>query len=204
METHGIEVPANRKAITCADCGHVFLVDALQRGGSCSACGNVAYVAADSSGELAALVAKRVLPRLREQKEDALAAFRSAPDGQRVEDFRMRYQVEWQLWAALVRDFRDPALHAAYLTSMLAENQLERAGERYREHRSVMALLDDSRWQAEIADLMLARVEALALSRIPATPRSSFLSLQDRAMQLAPKIFWVALGITVAAKILGR
>lgn len=114
------------------------------------------------------LVARRILPRLREEKPaDPLAEFHKTPDGAVVEELRTKYQVEWQLWAALTRDFRNPALHQAYLTRALAANELDRASSRYRDHSAVMALLDDSRWQAEIADLMVSRIEQLALVRMP-------------------------------------
>lgn len=114
------------------------------------------------------ITARRILPRLRAPAGpvDPLAVFRVTPDGHTVESLRVRYQVEWQLWAELVHHFGDPAYHAAYLATVVAGTALKTASERYQEHRAVMALLPDSRWQADVADLMLARIESLSLARL--------------------------------------
>lgn len=218
MEPHGTQPGAQRKAesisqrkeITCADCGHVYLIDSGQRSGTCQACGNVAFVG-DNRRELTALseeiVARRILPRLRDNPVDPLAAFRVTPEGGEVEALRTKYQVEWQLWAALVMNFQSPAFHSAYLSLMLASNGLEQAANRYREHRSVMALLDDSRWQAEISDLMIARIEALALSRMP-NSRGDYSFDIPGFFKVLPfdsrltKVIWIAFGFFLVAKFL--
>lgn len=127
-------------------------------------------------------------------------------DGNAVEEIRMRYQVEWQLWAALTKRFEDPMHHTAYLCQAIAASELERAAERYREHRSVMALLDDSRWQADVADLMLSRIENITVARLAATTSQRY--SWPAWLMLAPldgrvmKVAWLALGIVVATRLI--
>jgi len=170
-----------------------------------------------AGGELSALsqaiAAKRVLPRLRQEAElpaeDPLARFRASPDGAQVEEIRMRYQVEWQLWAVLVKNFGDPAYHMAYISEAAVSGELGRAAERYREHRSVMALLPDTRWQADAADLMLSRVEAIHATRLASPAAGLFGSLPAwlLTLPLASGAFrwaWIALGLALGAKLLAR
>ncbi|MGZ3655682.1 MAG: hypothetical protein ACXVB9_19945 [Bdellovibrionota bacterium] len=209
METHGIHTGAPRKEITCSDCGHVYLIAQGQRSGACRQCGNVAFVGENIEALSVEIVAKRILPRLpvRTPPPSPLDAFRATPDGLAVEKIRMQYQVEWQLWAALVKNFADPAFHMAYLCQAIAAGELERAAERYREHRSVMAILADSLWQAEASDLMLTRIEAISISRM-ANARGNyefdipgFLKLLPYDSRLA-KVGWIAIGLFLAARIL--
>ncbi len=138
---------------------------------------------------------------------DPLSSFQSNPDGNVVERIRIRYQIEWQLWAALVKQFQDPAYHMAYLCQAISASQLDIASERYREHRSVMALLLDSRWEAQVADLMLARIENITNARMPAASSGLRFALPAWVM-LAPfngklmKIAWLAIGFFAAMKLL--
>jgi hypothetical protein len=231
MENHGIHTgdgrkEGSRKQLVCSDCGHVYLIAADQGSGTCRVCGNIEFLATSPAADAPApsqelrtfsqgLIARRVLPRLRgnsisvkaEPRPDPLQTFRKAPDGSSVEQLRIKYQVEWQLWAALVRSFEDSAHHMAYLTHAMASQELPRAAERYREHRSVMALLEDSRWQAEVADLMLARIEALQLAQLPSYRGDyefdipDFLKLLPAGSWL-PKVSWFAFGLFFVAKLL--
>lgn len=215
METHGIHTEAGRKEITCADCGHVYLIASGQSSGVCSVCGNVALLgsAAQPTRGIGALseeiVAKRVLPRLRapEPAPDPLDAFRATPDGARVEELRMQYQVDWQLWAALVKNFSDPAYHMAFLCSAITAGTLEDAANHYREHRSVMAVLADSRWQAEVADLMLTRIENISLARMP-NQRGDYGFDLPAFLKVLPadsrvmKVAWISIGMFLVAKFL--
>jgi len=209
METHGIHTSAPRKEITCSDCGHVYLIAQGQRSGACRKCGNVAFIGENIEALSGEIVAKRILPRLpvRAPPPNPLDAFRGTPDGAAVEKIRIQYQVEWQLWAALVKNFGDPAHHMAYLCQAIASDKLEQAAERYREHRSVMAILSDSQWQAEAADLMLARIEAISISRM-ANQRGNhefdipgFLKLLPYDSRLA-KVAWIGIGVAFGARLL--
>jgi len=150
------------------------------------------------------------MPRLQEPKKtvarDLLAAFRATPDGITVENLRMRYQVEWQLWAQLVKNFHDPAYHMAYITQCTATHELETAAKRFQEHRSVMALLADSRWQAEVAELMLSRIEAISLMRMQSGGGGWYSQLpvlfyQLRTDSRAMRYLWVTMGVVIFVKI---
>ncbi|HEY8278307.1 MAG TPA: hypothetical protein VIH99_01705 [Bdellovibrionota bacterium] len=210
MEPHGIQPTDGRKEITCADCGHRYLIAQGQRSGACQVCGNVAFLTDSQLSQLSQeIVAKRVLPRLVEveKSQDPLTPFRNTPDGHAVEEVQMRYQVEWQLWAALVQRFHDPVYHMAYICQAMASQEIERASERYREHRSVMALADDSRWQADVADLMLGRIEQISLVRLESQRVGYGLGLPEW-LSLLPfqtnliKAGWVAIGLFLLAKLL--
>jgi hypothetical protein len=215
METHGIHTEAGRKEITCSDCGHSYLIGRDQSSGVCSACGNVALlvnpsIAAHGLGALSEeIVAKRILPRLRgpETAPDPLEVFRATPNGNAVEAIRMQYQVEWQLWAALVNNFGDPAHHAAYLCGSIVSGNLDAAAGRYREHRSVMALLADSRWQSEVADLMLSRIESISVARMP-DARGNYNFDIPTFLKLLPadsrvmKVAFIAIGAMFVAKLM--
>lgn len=160
------------------------------------------------------LLSRRVLPRLEPKsapekpgRPDPLAAFQATPDGQAVEQLRMRYQVEWQLWAALVRQFQDHTFHMAYVCQCASLNELEKAAGRYREHRNVMALSADTRWQAEVAELMLSRIESIAALRITHDRTRWWDQLPARVYLMKTEmralgIGWIVLGMIIGLKLL--
>lgn len=210
METHGNSPLELRKEIRCRDCGHGYSVGIGQRSSRCSACGNVAFHAeSEGAAFLAGAVLSRVESRLpqREPEANPLAAFAQPADGLAVNQLLHRYQVEWQLWAMLVKNFADPIYHAAYLAQVLQSRALDQAARRYREHRSVMALSTDSLWQAEVADLMLGRIESLTAMAMAAEGRGGLrwpewvlrLPLESRVFRVG----WIALGLVGTAKIFG-
>jgi len=183
MDIHGNQPGGtiNEIRIQCSDCGHAYLIRAGQKSSQCKACGNIEFHAESSSPlqELShEILHRNVLPLLGPRRgllpaspegapeESRLDAFRATPDGNKVQDLLIRYQVEWQLWAAVVKDFGDPVLHTAYLSQVISDRAFDQATRRYQEHRNVMALSRDSKWQAEIADLMLERVQALSVMRM--------------------------------------
>jgi len=202
MEVHGIHPAVGRKEITCSDCGHLYVIAQGQHSGRCQLCGNIEFLSNNVAVEN-----QRSAPILDPVSDRELQAFHRNVSGERVEEIRMRYQVEWQLWAALVKQFDDPVLHFAYLTQSAVAGELDRAAERYREHRSVMTLLADSRWQAEVADLMLARVENIAVSRMAAQKVGHRFVLPEWVL-LAPfqgnavRVMWIAFGLIVIARLL--
>lgn len=140
-----------------------------------------------------------------ESAEDILARFRAVPDGLRVQEIIERYQVEWQLWATLVKNFADPAYHAAYLAMVTGARAFDEASVRYREHRSVMALSENTRWEAEVADLMISRIESLTALRMEQEGGRGFrlatwlylLPLQSRPFRIA----WITLGMLAMARL---
>jgi hypothetical protein len=212
MDVYGSGTPSVRKEITCGDCGHVYLIAQGQPSARCLNCGNIEFFPQTEGKKLGALskeiVAKRVIPRLEEKAapEDPLVVFRSTPDGGEVEDLRIRYQVEWQLWAMLVKNFQSPAYHMAYLCQATATNELERAAERYRAHLSVMALLPESHWQSEVAELMLSRIETLSLVRMTAEGRGWWAQLPSRFYLMrtdsrAMRVAWLAIGLAIFVKV---
>ena len=96
----------------------------------------------------------------------------------------------------------------AYITQAIATEKADKACERYREHRSVMSLLPDSRWQAEVADLMLSRVEAISVARMQAYRKRPTVPEVVAHFQKVlfearfSKIFWVAAGMILFARLL--
>ncbi len=108
----------------------------------------------------------------RAHPEDPLEKFSLTPDGEKVNALLYQFQVEWQLWAELVKHFSDPNYHSAYLTRLIQAREFSLGVNRYQEHRSAMALSTETRWQADVADLMLARIEKLALMRLEMEDRS--------------------------------
>lgn len=228
MEVHGTQPTARRKEIRCRDCGHVYAVAHDAQSSSCAACGNVAFHGPET-GEVsfagfsfAAAALGRVMPKVRPAKSvratvpngegvtgarDPLAAFTAVPDGRAVADILFTYQVEWQLWAVLVKRFGEPAVHSAYLAQAARDRTLGRAAERYREHRSVMALLPDTNWQAAVADLMLARVETLSLVQLAHSGGDGFRAPEwMRSLPLGRGVFrvgWITLGLVGTARIFG-
>ena len=129
------------------------------------------------------------------------------PDGRAVADILFTYQVEWQLWTVLMKRFGEPAVHSAYLAQAARDRTLGRAAERYREHRSVMALLPDTNWQAAVADLMLARVETLSLVQLSHSGGDGFRAPEwMRGLPLGRGVFrvgWLTLGLVGTARIFG-
>ncbi len=108
----------------------------------------------------------------RANPEDPLERFSRAPDGNKVNELLYEFQVEWQLWSELVKNFSNPDYHSAYMTRLIQAREFAIGVNRYQEHRSTMALSAETRWQAEVADLMLARIEKLALVRMEMEDRS--------------------------------
>ena len=216
MELHGTgptEGTEARREITCSDCGHVYVISLGQQSAHCRECGNIEFIPAARSasaglGTLSQeILSRRVMPRLEESKPDPLAAFRSTPDGAAVEELRMRYQVEWQLWAMLVRHFHDHTFHMAYVCQCASLHELDKAAARYREHRNVMALSADTRWQAEVAELMLSRIDSIAAMRMSSDHGTWWTDLLSRFYLMKTEmkalgIGWVALGLIVGFKLL--
>ncbi len=209
MEVHGSGPESLRKEITCRDCGHLYVIAQGQPSARCTSCGNIEYFAATQLSSFSQAIAKRVLPRLPEKAPpaDPLLPFRATPDGIVVENLRMKYQVEWQLWAALVKNFQDPAHHMAYVCQAAAARELERAAQRYREHRSVMALLADSRWQADVAELMLSRIETLSIMGMQREAGQGWTSqlplwfLKAQTESRAMRYLWLTMGVVVMVKV---
>lgn len=216
--------PDARKEISCQDCGHVYVVSLQQQSSRCGACGNIAFHAEERNPQpkaathfalpegwrVSSTAARRKTPAKAPPKtvDDSAAIlerFRTTPDGHTVQDYLVRYQVEWQLWAKLVQNFSDPALHGAYLARITHAGSFEEASARYRDHRSVMALSPETHWQAEVAELMLSRVETLAALRMEQAGSDGFrlptwlylLPLQSRPFRIA----WFTLGLLAMARL---
>ncbi len=165
METHGTQPSYGRQEIQCSDCGHLYLIAGGQESSLCQKCGNI------NLGRGRLVEEKEVVA---EEPSSPLVAFQAIPDGNTVSSIAARYQIEWQLWAKVVEHFSDPAFHAAYLTQALALEFVAEACARYRDHRSVMMLVEENRWQAEVADLMLARLESLAAVQMERAGKKGF------------------------------
>lgn len=216
MEVHGSSTETGRKEIRCVDCGHRYVIAEGQYSSICSRCANVAYHRGTGSGLLnqkSPPPAAPVLPLSRERVKapgiDHLAAFRRPVDGKATEALLIRYQVEWQLWSALVQNFGDPVHHSAYLSLVTETRAFDVASNRYRQHASVMALVRENSWQSSVAELMLSRLEQLALVRLrleqPASgflwqrwAQANVLAFRSRAV----KYFWVGLGAIVAIRLI--
>lgn len=203
MEVHGSRLNGHRQEIRCSDCGHRYLIAGGQLSSRCTHCGNIVAVNASTI-----VNADVTLPPLPESKPNPLAAFAKLPDGFRVQEIISSYQIEWQLWAELVKNFADPHFHSAYLAQAVAKDQIMQASERYREHRSVMTLLADDRWQAEISDLMLGRLEQLSLMRLTQTETASpvyrwWAELTSEPMRARLlKFGWIVAGMIIVLRIL--
>jgi hypothetical protein len=89
----------------------------------------------------------------------------------------------------------------------VARASFDRAAERYREHRSVMAVGRDSLWQAEVADLMLLRIENLSQMRMRMEGGGGIiLPYWLLALPLGKGVFrvaWITLGLVLAFKLFG-
>ena len=204
---------APRREITCSDCGHIYIIAQGQQSAHCRACGNIEFLPLSrgpGSAGLGALtqeiLSRRVLPRIEEKKADPLESFRATPDGAAVEALRMRYQVEWQLWAVLMRHFQDHVYHMAYVCQCASLHELDKAAARYREHRNVMALSHETRWQAEVAELMLSRIDSIAAMRMSSDHGAWWAQLPARFFLMKTEmkalgIGWVVLGIVLGVKL---
>ncbi|MGE3262825.1 MAG: hypothetical protein AB7K68_13675 [Bacteriovoracia bacterium] len=174
MELHGSRLEGRRQEIRCSDCGHTYLIAEGQLSSRCTHCGNISAHAVSPAPEAALVFRETIVPG----QKSPLDAFQKLPDGLKVQEVLSRYQIEWQLWSVLVRNFSDPVYHAAYLSQAIAASAISEASERYRMHRSAMVLLRDDHWQAEVADLMLTRLERLSLLRMQQTERVNYLYLR--------------------------
>lgn len=187
------------------------------RSARCSNCGNIQVLdasaaPADTGADLS--VARSLLKTallgpepVVAEPESPIQRFQSMPDSARVQEILTQYQVEWQIWAMVAKNFGDPAFHSAYLTHIVSRASFDRAAERYREHRSVMALGRDGLWQAEVADLMLERIENLAGMRMKMEGGGGLiLPYWLLALPLGKGVFrvaWIALGLVLAFKLMG-
>jgi hypothetical protein len=211
MDVHGTPRPAARKEIRCSDCGHVYWVADSNRSARCSACGNI-----QASGEVANLgdLSQRLLDgaalslRGGEEKQGTiLDRFHLPQNGAEVQALLSRYQVEWQLWAMVVNHFEDPLYHTAYLCQVTGRRDLSRAAERYREHRSVMAVGRDTMWQAEVADLMIERIENLSRMRMEMGGGGGIiLPYWLLSLPLGKGVFriaWITLGLFLGFRLMG-
>lgn len=183
----------------------------------CSACGNIQgvsdgapSVSAEAAGDVSAarsLLKTALLGPEEIALEPLISRFRATPDSARVQEILTRYQVEWQIWAMVAKNFGDPAYHSAYLTHICSRGAFDRAAERYREHRSVMALGRDGLWQAEVADLMLERIENLSAMRMKMEGGGGLiLPYWLLALPLGKGVFrvaWITLGLVLVFKLLG-
>lgn len=216
MDLYGTQPSSTGKEIQCSDCGHRYHISFGQRSSRCSSCGNIEFLA-QSAEPLSDIIrgeriapSKSFLPTLEPIPEagepSPLENFRTLPDGFRVQELLIKYQVEWQLWAMVVRNFSDPAYHGAYLSHVVQDGAFAQASARYQEHRSVMAVSRDCLWQAEVSDLMLERLQNLSAVgmrmegkgwRLP----SWFLLLPLESRMV--RIGWVACGMLLAARLVG-
>lgn len=202
MELHGSRPEVRRQEIRCTDCGHTYLIAEGQLSSRCTKCGNISTHALEP----------RPAPRASapvQQEPSFLARFQATPDGLAVQEILSSLQVEWQLWAKLTENFSDPVYHAAYLSQAVATSQVAQASDRYREHGAVMALSREDRWQAEVADLMLSRLDRLALLRMQQSEAGTniyfkwlmMMSNQPFRTRLF-KFCWVVMGMMVAFRLM--
>jgi hypothetical protein len=211
MDVHGTPQPDSRNEIRCSDCGHVYWVAASSRSARCSACGNIQALdgtEADLGNLPQRLLDGAALSLRGAEKQDAvLDRFHLPQNGAEVQALLSRYQVEWQLWAMVVNHFEDPLYHTAYLCQAVGRKNLSRAAERYREHRSVMAVGRDTVWQAEAADLMLERIENLSQLRMEMeTGGGIVLPYWLLSLPLGKgtfRIAWITLGLFLGFRLMG-
>ncbi|MCO5141546.1 MAG: TFIIB-type zinc finger domain-containing protein [Oligoflexia bacterium] len=184
----------NRKEFECRDCGFLNFVSIEGSTYKCQNCGNI---------ELFDLAKEK---SIQEHKTEVVEPIKTiVADGRRVQKIIERYQTEWQMWSALVGDFSNHELHAAYLSISLLENKVDVATERYKKHRSVMVLSGDTYWQAEIADHYLEKLSQLAFVRVEQegrkwNPLPEWLYLLPQTSPVL-RIGWIVLGILLVAKI---
>lgn len=211
MDTHGTQPQVSGKEIQCSDCGHRYFVSALQRSSNCRVCGNIEFLSNNAEplkdlSRAAHAEPENVLPLSAPAASEPahLAKFRGTPDGGKVQEILNRYQIEWQLWAMVVKHFENPAYHSAYITHVIGEGNFEIGTRRYQEHRGVMMLARDLSWQAEIADLMLERLRNLSLVRMSMEGRGFRLPEWLLMLPLESRVFkygWVFLGMLLATRL---
>ena len=159
--------------ILCQDCKTPVHFAMGQVSASCTKCGNIIFLEALSKEQVqGSMLSQNWVSKLADRalargsipaKRDYLTEFQKPVDVALVQEAIIRYQVEWQMWATLVRDFSNPNLHSAYLTMVMQTKALSMASVRYSEHRRIMSSMRDDQWQAAIADLMLERISQLAI-----------------------------------------
>lgn len=110
-------------------------------------------------------------------KQDAVA-LEMLPDGAKVDEILFRYQVEWQLWSAVVNHFEDPNYHMAYLSLVSRSLLFSEAVKRYQQHSKIMARLEDSQWQSEICDRQLDLLRTLSIMQFERELQSTKLSFR--------------------------
>ena len=181
----------------------------------CANCGNIQAIHAAAGLQKADVSAARSLLKTAllgtepvvAEPEPVIHRFQAPPDSARVQEILTQFQVEWQLWAMVAKNFSEPAFHSAYLTHIVSRASFDKAAERYREHRSVMALGRDGLWQAEVADLMLERIETLASMRMKMEGGGGIiLPYWLLALPLGKGVFrvaWITLGLVLMFKLLG-
>jgi ribosomal protein S27E len=209
MEVHGSRQIGRRQEIRCTDCKHTYVIAEGQLSSRCTYCGNISTHHAKSRVLNSAVLNdfQTEVSRL-PSTPNPLAQFHVLPDGNAVQDILSRYQVEWQLWAVLVKNFADPIYHSAYISQAISKNVISQASDRYRAHGAVMVLNNDDRWQSEVSDLMLSRLENLSLLRLQQTETADLLYLRWLALvndyPLRAKIFrfaWIVGGMAMVLRL---
>ncbi len=169
----------------------MFSIPVQQKSGVCPSCGNIEQTS--GWNDLVNKISNRLNP------EDPLVKFSKPADGIKVEELLIQFQVEWQLWAVVVNQFADPNVHAAYLTHLIQNRAYPKGVQRYTEHRQAMVLLEDSRWQSEICELMLDRIQQLTEARMSVDNSSlrlgEWLMLLPLNSSSTFRIAWVSLGM---------
>ena len=171
MELHPTRELGIGKVLHCKDCGAVLFLTKNSLSATCATCGNIEFVgkqpqlpeSKNNSVRAETILSRRLLAQLAnalpvkepEQIEIELS-------GARVEELIFQYQVEWQLWSAVVEHFQDPNYHMAYISLIGQSLQFSEAMKRYQKHSRVMATLSDSRWQSEICDRQMELLRKLA------------------------------------------
>ena len=152
MELNLTREESFRQEIRCTDCGHKYLLFRKQLSCRCPRCGNIEYIPAPAQ-------ARKPEPL----DEIFLQKFRQPVLSTAVEEVLLCYMQEWDLWAALVDNFENPAFHSAYLSTMMRERALAPAALRYRKHLNMMKMISGEGWQCEIAKIQLTRISQLQL-----------------------------------------
>lgn len=83
--------------------------------------------------------------------------------GVRGGEILAQYQVEWQLWAAVARNFSQTEHHAAYLNLLANTLQFDQGISRYQTHVQTMAQVAEEHWQIELCHKMLAQISTVAI-----------------------------------------